>query len=71
MNELEAQIRDAFLEYGSAEFVSDHLIKDILEFEVKYKTEGYFGDVVPRSWDDYILTAVSYTHLTLPTKRIV
>jgi len=56
MNELEAQIRDAFLEYGSAEFVSDHLIKDILEFEVKYKTEGYFGDVVPRSWDDYILT---------------
>ena len=45
-----------FLEYGSAEFVSEHLIKDILEFEVKYKTEGYIGDVVPRSWDDYILT---------------
>jgi len=52
----EAQIRDAFLEYGSAEFVSEHLIKDALEFEVKYKTEGYIGDVVPRSWDDYILS---------------
>jgi hypothetical protein len=55
MNELEAQIKDAFLKYGSAEFISEHLIKDILEFEVKYKTEGYKGDVVPRSWDDYIL----------------
>jgi hypothetical protein len=44
------------MEYGSAEFVSEHLIKDALEFEVKYKTEGYIGDVVPRSWDDYILS---------------
>ena len=56
MNELEAQVRDGFLKYGSAEFVSGHLMRDVLEFENKYKTEGYHRDVVPRSWDDYILT---------------
>jgi len=26
-----------------------------LEFEEKYKIEGYEGDIVPASWDDYIL----------------
>ena len=56
MNELEAQVRDGFIKYGSAEFVSEHLMRDVLEFENKYKTKGYNGDVVPRSWDAYILS---------------
>ena len=35
---------------------SNHFVKQALEFEKKYKTDGYNGDVVPDSWDDYILT---------------
>jgi transposase len=56
MTTLDEQVREGFRKYGSAEFVSNHFIKQVLEFEHTYKTEGYNGDVVPDSWDDYILT---------------
>ena len=32
---------------------------------------GYFGGVLAHQGEDVVLIAVSYTHLTLPTKRIV
>ena len=56
MTELREQVTEAFLKYGTAEWVSSKLVAKCLEFEVKYKTEGYEGDTVPASWDDYILT---------------
>ena len=55
MTELKEQVKEAFLKYGTAEWVSEKLVAKCLEFEEKYKTEGYEGDTVPASWDDYIL----------------
>ena len=56
MTELGVQVREGFLKYGTAEWVKNHYVKQSIEWEVKYKTEGYVGDIVPASWDDYILT---------------
>ena len=56
MTTLGEQVREGFRKYGSAEFVSKHFVKQALEFEQVYQTEGYNGDVVHDSWDDYTLT---------------
>ena len=55
MTELVEQIKEAFLIYGKAEWVSTKLVSESLKWEVEYKTNGYTGDDIPASWDDYIL----------------
>ena len=53
MTELVEQVKEAFLMYGKAEWVSKKLVAESLKWEVEYKTKGYTGDDVPPSWDDY------------------
>ena len=55
MTELREQVKEAFLLYGTAKWVSEKLVAKSLEFEEKYKTEGYEGDIIPASWDDYVI----------------
>ena len=42
-----------------------------LRTNVRFYTSVDFGSYVPPHWHDAIEIPVSYTHLTLPTKRIV
>ena len=56
MTELYDQVREGFRLYGTMEWVSDHFVKECLEWEQVYKTKGFEGDIVPASWDDYILS---------------
>ena len=49
--------------------------KDDLEYLMSLK-DGRHGDMTQKEWEEYnrklhYMNAVSYTHLTLPTKRIV
>ena len=55
MTALHAQVREGFLKYGTAGWVSSHYVKQSREWELKYKTKGYVGDVIPASWDDYVI----------------
>ena len=55
MSELHEQVREGFLKYGTSEWVSEHYVRQSLEWEMKYKTVWYAGDEIPDSWDDYII----------------
>jgi hypothetical protein len=55
MAQLESQVREAFLKYGTAEWAQEHLVPECEEWEREYKTNGYVGDVVPANWDNYII----------------
>ena len=48
------QVREGFRKCGSTERASKHFVKQALEFEQAYKTEGYSGGVAPDSWGVYV-----------------
>ena len=55
MSELEEQVKEGFLLYGTAEWASTKLVPKCLEWENRYKIKGFNGDGIPPSWDDYII----------------
>ena len=40
----------------TAASLSEKLVKKSVEFEALYKKDGYQGDIIPASWDDYIIS---------------
>jgi hypothetical protein len=54
MTQLRDQLLTAFRYYGTKEWTAKFANESRLK-EVKYKTVGYTGEIIPENWDEYAI----------------